>query len=488
MAQQAILKTNKGDITVNLFPDHAPETVANFTGLATGEKSYDAGNGRSGPFYDGLGFHRVIAGFMIQGGCPLGTGTGGPGYTFKDEPHPELVFDKPYLLAMANAGPGTNGSQFFITVGADPVAELQAHDLRRGGRPGLPRRRRRDRRHRRPAPGDRPVEPVTFSSRRDRRRLTLRTCRSRRPSRSRLPRQGCRPATGTPAGSPTSAASAATGRSARTACATPRSASTASSASRRARSTTRSRPHGVRRAPAHRRLGDLDGADRPQRRGLDRDPGHRRLRRPGLRLAGAATARASAWSGRRRGYDPVGLSCAGGGTLLPGVSDGAYWQLVTSMFTHVAVWHIGFNMLALWVLGPQLEMAVGRIRFLALYFISGLAGSALVLWAGPQYGGTHGASGAIFGLMGALLVLAFKVGGDVRGILTWIGINFVITLSSSTTSPGRATSAGSSAAWPRGVLVYAPGVRSATRFQVAGLSADRRAGRWRDRARRIAAA
>jgi peptidyl-prolyl cis-trans isomerase A (cyclophilin A) len=113
--QQAILKTNKGDITLNLFPNHAPETVANFTGLAEGTKEYDAGNGRTGPFYDGLGFHRVIDGFMIQGGCPLGTGTGGPGYTFKDEPHPELVFDKPYLLAMANAGPGTNGSQFFIT-------------------------------------------------------------------------------------------------------------------------------------------------------------------------------------------------------------------------------------------------------------------------------------------------------------------------------------------------------------------------------------
>ncbi|MDQ6524018.1 peptidylprolyl isomerase [Nocardioides sp. LHD-245] len=114
---QAVLKTNKGDITLNLFPNHAPETVANFTGLATGEKAYDAGNGATGKFYDGLTFHRVIPGFMIQGGCPLGTGTGGPGYTFKDEPHPELVFDKPYLLAMANAGPGTNGSQFFITVG-----------------------------------------------------------------------------------------------------------------------------------------------------------------------------------------------------------------------------------------------------------------------------------------------------------------------------------------------------------------------------------
>jgi peptidyl-prolyl cis-trans isomerase A (cyclophilin A) len=117
---QAVLKTNRGDITVNLLPNHAPETVDNFVGLAEGTKDYNAGNGRSGPFYDGLGFHRVISGFMIQGGCPLGTGTGGPGYTFKDEPHPELTFDKPYLLAMANAGPGTNGSQFFITVGATP--------------------------------------------------------------------------------------------------------------------------------------------------------------------------------------------------------------------------------------------------------------------------------------------------------------------------------------------------------------------------------
>ena len=116
-----------------------------------------------------------------------------------------------------------------------------------------------------------------------------------------------------------------------------------------------------------------------------------------------------------------------GGTFVPGVVDGAYWQLVTSMFTHVQFWHIGFNMLALWVLGPQLELAVGRARFLALYFLSGLAGSALVYWAGPEFGGTHGASGAIFGLMGALLIVAIKVRGDVRGILTWIGINFVVT-------------------------------------------------------------
>ncbi len=116
---KATLKTNRGDIVIDLFPDHAPKTVENFTGLAEGTKDYNDDAGRSGErYYDGLGFHRIIEGFMVQGGCPLGTGTGGPGYTFKDEFHPELQFDRPYLLAMANAGPGTNGSQFFITAGA----------------------------------------------------------------------------------------------------------------------------------------------------------------------------------------------------------------------------------------------------------------------------------------------------------------------------------------------------------------------------------
>jgi peptidyl-prolyl cis-trans isomerase A (cyclophilin A) len=114
----ATLKTNRGDIVVRLFPDHAPKTVDNFVGLAEGTREYvdpKSGETTTGRFYDGLGFHRIIPNFMIQGGCPLGTGTGGPGYTFKDEFHPELQFDRPYLLAMANAGPGTNGSQFFIT-------------------------------------------------------------------------------------------------------------------------------------------------------------------------------------------------------------------------------------------------------------------------------------------------------------------------------------------------------------------------------------
>lgn len=119
----ATLRTSEGDIRIALFPDHAPKTVANFVGLADGSGEYsqpNASGGDSGPFYDGSVFHRVISGFMLQGGDPTGTGRGGPGYQFADEFHPELTFDRPYLLAMANAGPGTNGSQFFITVGPTP--------------------------------------------------------------------------------------------------------------------------------------------------------------------------------------------------------------------------------------------------------------------------------------------------------------------------------------------------------------------------------
>ena len=119
----ATLATTQGTVTVRLFPDHAPKTVRNFVELAEGGREWTDPRTRAvtkDKLYDGTIFHRVIAGFMIQGGDPLGTGTGGPGYKFADEIHPDLRFDRPYLLAMANAGPGTNGSQFFITVGATP--------------------------------------------------------------------------------------------------------------------------------------------------------------------------------------------------------------------------------------------------------------------------------------------------------------------------------------------------------------------------------
>ena len=123
MTTTATVHTSLGDIRINLFADQAAKTVRNFTGLAEGTQEWTDPRVRAksmAPLYDGTIFHRVIPGFMIQGGDPLGTGTGGPGYRFADEFHPELQFDRPYLLAMANAGPNTNGSQFFVTVAATP--------------------------------------------------------------------------------------------------------------------------------------------------------------------------------------------------------------------------------------------------------------------------------------------------------------------------------------------------------------------------------
>jgi peptidyl-prolyl cis-trans isomerase A (cyclophilin A) len=121
--QTATLHTSAGDIKVQLYGNHAPKTVRNFVELSQGEREWTHPATRektNARLYDGTIFHRVIAGFMIQGGDPIGRGTGGPGYRFADEFHPELSFDRPYLLAMANSGPGTNGSQFFITVGRTP--------------------------------------------------------------------------------------------------------------------------------------------------------------------------------------------------------------------------------------------------------------------------------------------------------------------------------------------------------------------------------
>jgi len=114
----ATFETSEGTITCELFEKQAPKTVANFVGLARGKRPFKdpkTGQWVTRPFYDGLVFHRVIPEFMIQGGCPLGTGTGDPGYEFEDETSNGIKFDKPGLLAMANRGPNTNGSQFFIT-------------------------------------------------------------------------------------------------------------------------------------------------------------------------------------------------------------------------------------------------------------------------------------------------------------------------------------------------------------------------------------
>ncbi len=144
-----------------------------------------------------------------------------------------------------------------------------------------------------------------------------------------------------------------------------------------------------------------------------------------LQISGGAS---SAWFYRLALLPARGVAVVDGTpTVFDGVADGAVWQLITTMFTHVDLWHIGFNMVALWVLGPQLELVLGRARFLAVYFLSGMSGSVLVYWLSNVSTPTIGASGALFGLMGALLVVVYKVHGNAQQILLWIGLNFVIT-------------------------------------------------------------
>ena len=123
MATYAHFETTLGNFTAELFEDKTPKTVANFTGLAEGTREWTHPKTREKqqtPYYDGIIFHRVIQGFVIQGGDPLGQGYGGPGYQFEDEFHPDLRHDRVGILSMANAGPNTNGSQFFITLGPTP--------------------------------------------------------------------------------------------------------------------------------------------------------------------------------------------------------------------------------------------------------------------------------------------------------------------------------------------------------------------------------
>ena len=144
----------------------------------------------------------------------------------------------------------------------------------------------------------------------------------------------------------------------------------------------------------------------------------------------ALTGGADGWLLPKLALIPVGgvYLVNGRPEFVDGVADGAAWQLVTSMFTHVELWHIGFNMVALYVLGPQLELILGRARFLALYLVAGLVGSATVYWLADEHSVTVGASGALFGLMAALLVVAVKVRGDVQGLLVLVAVNVAITV------------------------------------------------------------
>jgi peptidyl-prolyl cis-trans isomerase A (cyclophilin A) len=164
--QLVTLHTSAGDIRVQLYGNHAPKTVRNFVELAEGAREWThpaTGKKTNDRLYDGTVFHRVIPDFMIQGGDPLGRGTGGPGYQFADEFHPELSFDRPYLLAMANSGPGTNGSQFFITV--TPTAWLTRKHTIFGEVADADSRAVVDAIAATPTgPGDRPTQDVTITS------------------------------------------------------------------------------------------------------------------------------------------------------------------------------------------------------------------------------------------------------------------------------------------------------------------------------------
>jgi membrane associated rhomboid family serine protease len=186
----------------------------------------------------------------------------------------------------------------------------------------------------------------------------------------------------------------------------------------------------------------------------------------------AVTGGADGWLLPKLALIPVGAVYLVNGQpeFVDGIADGAYWQLVTSMFTHVEIWHIGFNMLALYVLGPQLELVLGRARFLALYLLSGLVGSATVYWLAAESSVTVGASGSLFGLMAALLVVAVKVRGDVQGLLTLVAINVAITIF----GRGFISWQGHLGGFVGGlllalVLVYAPRSHRTT-WQVAGVS------------------
>ncbi len=158
-----------------------------------------------------------------------------------------------------------------------------------------------------------------------------------------------------------------------------------------------------------------------------------------------------------------------GGTWLPGVVDGAYWQLITNAFVHIDLTHIGFNMLMLYFFGPQLEALLGRARFLALYVLSALSASALVYWASGEYTATLGASGAVFGLLGALLVVAYKVGGNVQSLVMLLALNAVFTFVIPNISWQGHLGGFLGGAAVAALLIYAPKPPKRTQFQVAGL-------------------
>ncbi|CAM3814498.1 rhomboid family intramembrane serine protease [Nocardioides marinus] len=169
-------------------------------------------------------------------------------------------------------------------------------------------------------------------------------------------------------------------------------------------------------------------------------------------------------------YRPAIVEQACPGAWVPNVADGAWWQVLTSGFAHVSLLHIGFNMLALWILGPQLEQLFGRARFLSLYLLSLLAGSAAVLWLSPEYQATLGASGAIYGLFAALVVCVRKVGGDLRQLGALIAVNLLITFTVPNISWQGHLGGFAGGLAVAALLVYAPRGPRRSAYQLGGLA------------------
>ena len=423
----ATLKTNHGDIVVQLFPNHAPKTVSNFIELAEGAKEWtdpETGEKTTAQLYDGTVFHRVIGGFMIQGGDPLGTGTGGPGYQFGDEFHPELQFDRPYLLAMANAGPGTNGSQFFITVGPTPHLNRQ-HTIFGEVADGASR-----------AVVDRspPCRPGRWTARST-------TSSSSRSSSSAATPEPCRtraagddddPARGAGARRPTRRLLPPPG---------PRGARPLHALRPADLPGLHDRGLGRVPVPGVRAGGQQE---RPRRRGPSSAAASPTTPAGSARCSSASTWWCSSCSRPSPASRPASSTSGPSPPRLEqqiGVATGEYYRLLTSAFLHGSLLHIALNMYALYLFGPPVEAALGRVRFPALYLLSALGGSAASYAFATRATRRSAPRARSSACSAPSSCVNRKLGRDTSGLLVLLAINFAFGFMRRTSTGGRTSAA-----------------------------------------------